>query len=97
MVYGAPQDCECAFRAVGRVELWDPWTGQTRALRAVSQTSAVTRLRMPLTETEAQVIVFSPGRAEIEVDAATTAATRVAIDGAWEFELKPTLDNRWGD
>jgi hypothetical protein len=97
MVYGAPQDSECAFRAAGRVELWDPWTGETRALRAISQTAGITHLRMPLTETEAQVIVFSPGRADIEADAAPAVATRVAIDGAWEFELKPTLDNRWGD
>jgi hypothetical protein len=97
MVYGAPRDCVCAFRASGHVELWNPWTGETRPLRALSQDAGITRLRMPLSETEAQLIVFSPGQARIEADAPLAAATRIAIESAWEFELKPTLDNRWGD
>ena len=29
--------------------------------------------------------------------AAPATEAEVTIDGPWEFELKPTLDNRWGD
>jgi hypothetical protein len=66
MVYGAPQGSLCSFQAGGRPELWDPWTGNRRALSVVSQTGGVTALRMPLTEKEAQLIVFGPGPAEVD-------------------------------
>ena len=38
LVMDAPQGSECVFRSQGRVELWDPWTGQNRPLHVVSQT-----------------------------------------------------------
>lgn len=96
MVYGVPQNTECSFRSGGKVELWDPWTGTARGLKALNQVSGTTRLRMPLSETEAQLIVFSPGAAAIEA-AAPATPHRAALSGDWEFELKPTLDNRFGD
>ncbi len=97
---------------------------------------------MPLEDYEAQIIVFTPGRAQPVITATTLAQVTgievgadgrvvlsgtvdrpgaheatvqlsgrtvtlrgetaplepaMAIDGAWEFELKPTMDNRWGD
>ncbi len=98
MVLGAAKDTECTFRSQGRVELWDPWTGANRSLRIVSQTAEGTKVRMPLEEYEAQVIVFSPGGNPAEVPTPPdVVATSIALDGPWEFELKPTLDNRWGD
>ncbi|MEI7900035.1 MAG: glycosyl hydrolase [bacterium] len=95
-VYGVPKNTECFFRASGQAELWDPWTGGKRPLAVAAQTPEGTTVKMPLTETEAQLVVFSPGvpetgAAEVKVPAA------VAVDGDWEFELKPTMDNRWGD
>jgi hypothetical protein len=98
-VYGAPQNSECSFRATGRVELWDPWTGATRPLSVREQNAVATTLRMPLEKTEMQLIVFSPGRSEVEGDSARPAPQPrvVPIEGPWEFELKPTLDNRFGD
>ena len=96
-IYGAPKDTECFFRATGKVELWDPWTGAARPLTVTSQTTAGTRLKLPLTATEIQLIVFSPGAPEIVANAATEAASVVKIEGEWEFELQPTSDNRFGD
>ena len=54
---------------------------------------------MPLTEKEVQLIVFSPGVARIEPVKAmpASAETVVQLDGPWDFELKPTMDNRFGD
>ena len=43
------------------------------------------------------MIVFSPGqpiRAEPEISGLQSA---IQLDGPWEFELQPTLDNRFGD
>ena len=97
-LYNAPKDTVCFFRATGKVELWDPWTGTTRPLAVTSQTAEGTSLKLPLTETEIQLIVFSPGEPIIESGPhSTSALTRVAIEGEWEFELKPICDNRFGD
>ena len=98
MVHNAPQDAECWFRATGKVELWDPWTGETRPLPVLAQTAEGTRLRLPLTEKEAQLIVFSPGQPRSpRTLAAPSSQSTIALDGDWEFELQPTLDNRFGD
>jgi len=98
MVYGAPKDAEVAFRATGHVELWDPWTGQTRPLPILTQTATTTTLRLPLTEKEAQLVVFRPGAPAILSPAADTVRSQsIRLDGPWAFELKPALDNQWGD
>jgi putative transposon-encoded protein len=109
MVMDAPKGSECVFRSQGRAELWDPWTGENHPLKVVSETARGTRVRMPLEDYEAQVIVFTPapgrktasaGGEERVVTVSGQAGKRaepIRLDGPWEFELKPTLDNRWGD
>jgi hypothetical protein len=97
-IYDAPQGSVCKFRATGKVELWDPWTGATRPLEAVSQNNGVTELALPLTEKEIQLIVFSPGQATVAAPSTRhTPHATIALDGDWDFELQPTLDNRFGD
>jgi hypothetical protein len=95
-VYGAGKDTECFFRATGKVELWDPWTGATRPLKVLSQDARGTRLKLPLTPSEMQLIVFSSGKAAMD-GAADPALQVLNLAGDWEFELKPTMDNQWGD
>jgi hypothetical protein len=100
MVMGAAKGSECLFRARGHAALWDPWTGSTRPVQVISQTDEGTKIRMPLEEYEAQVIVFSPGQAEVEAvvaEESSTTTESISLDGPWEFEIKPTLDNHWGD
>ena len=96
-IYNAPKDTECAFRATGQVELWDPWTGATRPLAVTAQTADGTKLKLPLTEKEIQLIVFSPGQATVASAPAPKPVEVVKLDGDWEFELQPTSDNRFGD
>ena len=96
-IYNAPKDTECAFRATGQVELWDPWTGATRPLAVTSQTAEGTRLKLPLSEKEIQLIVFSPGKPAIASVRSAEKVEVVNLDGDWEFELQPTSDNRFGD
>ena len=97
-VYGAPENIECFFRVQGRAELWDPWTGETRPLAVRSQTTEGTTLRLPLTEKEIQLVVFTPGTPDVEAaDHPKPEPTVLALDGAWQCELQPVLDNRWGD
>jgi hypothetical protein len=97
-VYGVARNRQCTFRATGGVEVWDPWSGGTSALGVVRQADGITTLRMPLEATEAQLIVFDPGRAATVAAAESAeAAAVVAVEGDWDFELAPTLDNRFGD
>lgn len=141
MTLGAAKGSDCFFRAQGKAELWDPWTGKTRPLTVTSRTNEGTTVRMPLESYEAQVIVFSPADTSPSVEAtdldeiaalagkngaikltgystvggrksatvrlgdhtatlsgdAAQPAQSIVLEGPWEFELKPTLDNRWGD
>ncbi|MCX7044791.1 MAG: glycosyl hydrolase [Candidatus Sumerlaeota bacterium] len=141
MILGAPKDSVCSFRASGKVELWDPWTGKTKPLYHFARTKEGTRVWMPLEAIEPQLIVFSPGESALSIagttldeilsvqekDGKLTAQglcdsggrklanfirdgkaitlsgsapeplPALALDGTWEFEMKPCLDNRWGD
>ncbi|MFA5204946.1 MAG: glycosyl hydrolase, partial [Lentisphaeria bacterium] len=96
-LHGAPRGAECIFRATGRAELWDPWTGASRPLPVAAQTAETTTLHLPLTEVEAQIIVFSPGSPLRETAAAAPPPSEIAVPDPWTGELVPTLDNRWGD
>jgi hypothetical protein len=97
MVYGLARGTECVFRATGAVELWDPWTGSTRPLAVLEQTAETTRLRLPLTDKEVQLIVFAPGRPVLDDGGAGPATEEMPLDGEWATEFRPTLDNRFGD
>jgi len=96
-VYNGTNNAECFFRATGQVELWDPWTGTTRPLSVVSRTREGTRLKLPLTGTELQLIVFSPGQPHQGESGISHLKSQIALDGDWECELAPTRDNRFGD
>jgi len=97
-IYNAAKDSEVVFRTTGKVELWDPWTGTARPLSVVSQENGQTTLKLPLTEKEMQLVVFSHGKPEIaEPDNADQPPQIINIEGDWEFELQPTSDNRFGD
>lgn len=97
-VYGVPENAECFFRATGRAELWNPWTGETSALLVISQNEEGTRLRLPLGPAQPQLVVFSPGTPDFAPAAVAERAPKVLpLTGLWDFELVPTRDNIWGD
>ena len=65
LVMGAERDDVVAFRAKGKAELWDPWTGKTSALRIVKETGTGTQVALPLHTYEAQIVVFTPGQEHV--------------------------------
>ena len=105
MVMGAPKNSRVNFLAEGKAEWWDPWTGNILPLTELTDTVDGIMIEMPLDSTEAQIIVFTPENAKtIKSESAVPDNLRmsankssVILDGKWEFELKPTMDNRWGD
>ncbi len=96
-LHGLPRGAVCRLRATGRVELWDPWTGETRPLPVLAQEAGFTRLRLPLGREEMQLTVFSPGEPLRDAETPPPTETATPLEGAWECEVVPTLDNRWGD
>ena len=98
MVMGAPKNSTAEFRAKGRVELWDPWTGDVWPLRVLGETASGTEVVLPLENYEAQIVVFTPGREHVNPPTRPERTSQeIVLDGEWEFELKPTMDNRFGD
>jgi hypothetical protein len=101
MVMDAPQHEACFFRAHGKVEWWDAWSGTTRELSVVEQNEDGTVVRIPVAPPRSSLIVFSPGEPLQESETATDAASgergTLNLDGPWASELVPTMDNRWGD
>lgn len=98
-VYGVPKGTECFFRAKGKVELWNPWDATISELRVCSVSEEGTFLKLPWEETQPQLIVFSPGEASVspKVKSIERIVERLQIDNIWEFEIEPTLDNKYGD
>jgi hypothetical protein len=97
-VYGLPKGTECSFRCTGKVELWNPWTGEVSPLKVSAVNETGTTITLPLEKNEPQLIVFSPGKPEIETASVLNEKpVELVIDDKWEFELKPTLDNQFGD
>jgi hypothetical protein len=87
------------FRAKGKVELWDPWTGETRPLRIVKDTAIGTQVELPLETYEAQVVVFTPGEPHENPPPSPfllTVVETLPMEG-WRVSFEPTMDNHFGD
>ncbi|MDP4196724.1 MAG: glycosyl hydrolase [Bacteroidota bacterium] len=103
-VYNVPAGIECFFRAKGNIEIWDPFSGKNRPLKISKQDNQGTFIKLPLEKTEVNLIVFNPEEINSPVNTNKSTLTSLnessetlSIDGNWEFEVKPVLDNKWGD
>ena len=99
MVMDVKEGDEMTFRACGKAELWDAFKGTVRDLGVLSSEDGLTRVRFDGKTGSSQLIVFSPGE-PVLADAKPCAAgvvSRIPLEGEWDVEIVPTLDNRWGD
>ncbi len=98
-LYNFPQGSRCFFRTEGRVQLWDPWNGKVLSLADFSvKTKEGTEITLPLTAKEIQIIVFDHSGTDQEAKLMhRTVLKEDDLGNKWNFELKPSLDNRWGD
>lgn len=99
MVMNVEKGSECFFRAKGRVELWDAATATIEPLPISRQDENGTWIRMNKEYDNSYLIVFSEGEPERSTRhyGQSTPRHTMPIEGAWQVELLPTLDNRWGD
>ena len=102
-------DTEVTFRATGSVRRWEPWTGRTIAVTGAESCGQRTRVPMMLGPAEAQVVVFEREATSTDISTGSLSLCQVgntsntlgeqifAVDGLWDFDLQPTMDNRFGD
>lgn len=81
----------------GAPQLWEPFSGRRRRLEAQPTADGV-KVRVPFDDGPAALLVWgcaeeppAAGRDDAEF------AAPVALDGRWEVEVEPTLEDRWGD
>ena len=98
-LYNFSEGSRCFFKSKGKVQLWNPWNGEISSLSVFAvQTADGTEVTLPLTAKEIQIIVFDPEDTVIRKIMPVKKVIREYNPGnTWEFELKPSLDNRWGD
>lgn len=98
-LYNFPEGTKCFFKAKGSVQLWNPWNGETASLSKFAvQTNEGTEVTLPLSFKEIRIIVFDPdNKGSKNVVNEHAVIKQVDLGKKWEFELKPSLDNQWGD
>ena len=98
-LYNFPPGSRCFFKAKGQVQLWNPWNGEISSISGFAeQTNEGTEITLPLTDKEIQIIVFdSESTGCKNVITEKKVIRQITLGNTWEFELKPSLDNRWGD
>ena len=87
------------FRSHGRVERWDAKDGSITEMGALSKDADGTWLRFHGEKGNSMLVVFSPGETRMAVadDAGPKVLSSVPVTGAWDVEILPTMNNRWGD
>ena len=98
MVMDAAQGDTMFFRCLGNVEKWDAGSGSCSPVEVAFADRYGTSLVCDTPEGNACVYVFSPdGETYAQKSAKASEGHIQAIDGEWDMEIVPTMDNRWGD
>ena len=96
---------DCTFRATGTPELWNPWDGTQKALTDFTRNADGTTTVKIVGDGAPRLVVFNGQDARCPSAAVSngqdarcpSGVSPVQLDGDWDFTLKPTLDNKWGD
>ncbi len=82
----------------GAPELWEPFSGRRRRLAAEPTADGV-RVRVPFDGGPAALLVWGAddSAAEVGEGAAAAFAAPTVLEGSWEVEIEPSLEDEWGD
>ena len=99
MVTDIRKGAELFFRSGGKVESWNAKDGSVAVQPVLRQTEEGTWIRFDGDSTVSRLFVFSPGVPVYENSSSARweMAERIPVEGNWEIEIIPTLDNKWGD
>lgn len=93
-----PLSTEVTFRCSGHAELWNPWNGETQSLPKGN------RQHLDLDPRAATLVVFnqsgsgnSTNTSTISAPHPTSSTKTIPLDGPWQCDFQPTLNNRFGD
>lgn len=98
MVMNVEPGDEMFFRAKGGVERWDAASGTTDAQPIVRTDDNGTYIRFDGEGKVSRLYVFSPDVPVITGDTETAwTLDTTPLDGEWDIEIIPTMNNKWGD
>ncbi len=111
MTYGVPVGEKCLFRGRGNAYLLSPWDGKIWKLPVEDVKNKVTGsreenageaeeglwIRMPVESSEFPLIVLGELEEDGIWESMPEELTEETLEGAWDFQLLPTLDNTYGD
>ena len=99
MVMNVPKGDEVFFRCKGKVECWDAWNGKIDEIQVLKQTDEGTWVRYDAEYNESKLFVFSPGEPMYEMGEHLeyVLTGEVPLEGEWDVDVVPTMNNKWGD
>lgn len=99
MVMNIEPGDEMFFRAKGGVERWDAASGATSPQPVVRTDANGTYIRFDGEGKVSRLYVFSPDTPLVTGDTETNwvLSTSTPLDGEWDIEIVPTMNNKWGD
>ena len=99
MVMDVPDGDQMTFRTTGKAELWDAIHGTICPIPVLRQENGLTTVEYTGSEGGSELLVFSPGKPLKHKDkkGKPIESVEVPIEGEWDVEIIPTMDNRWGD
>ena len=95
-VRNAVKGTACAFDSEGTAELWFA-DGKERLLLDQERTEGKTVIRIPSDGDNLIIFNRGPEKAEKRYVPRGDVSAEICLDGNWDFSLRPTLYNRWGD
>lgn len=96
MLYGIPAGTEVGLHATGRPVLLDPFTGAHFALSVQRVQDGYTFIEFDARFAGLMLVLFDSGAETLET-LYSGPYRDIDFAGAWQCELAPTLDNRYGD
>lgn len=99
MVMNVRKGEEVFFRGKGRLECWNAKNGLCSQVPILRQTEQGTWIRYDAEYNESRLFVFSPGEAVYAGSEGPEfrLADETLLDGDWDVEFLPTMNNKWGD
>ncbi len=99
MVMNVAKDDEIFFRSKGKVEYWNAEKGTITEVPVLRQTEDGTWIRHNAEFNESKLYVFTPGTPSFDKGKGSEhrMLAETPLEGDWDIEIIPTMNNKWGD
>lgn len=100
MTMNIERGAEVFFRAKGKLERWDAMNGNVKEYPVYQQSENGTRIKYEGDYNTSCLFVFSPGEPvwqHAEPSQFEDVSQVLPVEGTWQTEIIPTMNNKWGD